>query len=463
MQLYNSLTRKIEEFIPHNDKEVTLYTCGPTVYNYQHIGNLRTYIFEDVLEKTLRYLGYNVKRAMNITDVGHNVGDADVGKDKMVAAKEREGKSALEIAKYYTEVFKKDCEKINIKWPEIVKNAAGEIDKYIEIIAKLLEKGYAYESNGNIYFDISKMPNYYELSGSNQEDLIVAKRDDVEIDENKKNPFDFVLWFTTSKFKDQELQWDSPFSRGYPGWHIECSAIAVKYLGEHLDIHTGGVDHIFPHHTNEIAQSEAYLGHKWCNYFVHGEFLNDMTGKMSKSKGDFLILDTLINKGYDPLEFRYYCLLSHYRKQLPFSYELLDNAAISYRKLKNKVLSLKEDGVFNEKQFNTYQNKFKEAISDDLNTSNALTIVHDLLKDESMNDITKIKIIEDFDKVLSLDLLKKKEIDDELKKYVNQKIEERNEAKRSKDYDKADEIRRELEEKGIILKDTREGTIFELK
>ncbi|MFA5602536.1 MAG: cysteine--tRNA ligase [Bacilli bacterium] len=463
MRIYNSLTRRIEEFIPNSDKEVTLYTCGPTVYNYQHIGNLRMYIFEDVLEKTLRYLGYNVKRAMNITDVGHNVGDVDVGKDKMFAAKEREGKTALEIAEYYTEVFKKDCEKVNIKWPDIVKNATGEVEKYIDIISRLLEKGYAYESNGNIYFDISKMPNYYELSGKNQEDLMIAKREDVDIDENKRNPFDFVLWFTSSKFKDQELQWDSPFGKGYPGWHLECSAISIKYLGEYLDIHTGGVDHIFPHHTNEIAQSEAYLGHKWCNYFMHGEFLNDLTGKMSKSKGDFLILDTLINKGYNPLEYRYYCLLSHYRNQLPFSYEMLDNATTSYRKLRNRVLSLKQEGVFNEEYFNIYQNKFKVAISDDLNTSNALTIVHNLLKDETVNDITKIKIIGDFDKVLSLDLLKRETIEEGFKKYIQQKIEERNEAKNNKNYELADKIRRELEEKGIILKDTKEGTIFELK
>jgi cysteinyl-tRNA synthetase len=466
MKIYNTLTKKEEEFVPRKKDEVTLYTCGPTVYNYQHIGNLRTYIFNDILEKTLRYIGYNVKRAMNITDVGHIVGDADSGKDKMIAAKEREHKTALEIAKFYTDIFKNDCAKLNIKWPDIVKNATGEIDTYIKIITKLLKDEYAYESNGNIYFDISKMPNYYELSGKNPEELMVAIRDDVDVDQNKKNPFDFVLWFTSSKFRDQELQWDSPFGRGYPGWHIECSAIAINYLGEYLDIHTGGVDHIFPHHTNEIAQSEAYLGHKWCNYFMHGEFLNDTTGKMSKSKGEFLILDTLIKRGYNPLAYRFFCLQSHYRKQLAFSYESLDTASLAYIKLKSRIKNLvNDDSSLDNKKIEYYKNIFKESLEDDLNTANALTCLMDVIKDTDINDKTKLFLIEDFDKALSLGLLDKEDVSlslDEIKE-IEDLVKERDIAKRDKDYNKADEIRELLNKKGIIIKDSKDGTIWEIK
>ena len=284
MNIYNTLSKIIEEFKPHDEREVKMYTCGPTVYNYAHMGNLRTYIFEDILEKTLKYIGYDVKRVMNITDVGHLTSDADTGEDKMVSGAKREGKSVLEIAEFYTKAFFDDIEKLNIKKPDIIVKASDMIDEYIKIIAKLLEDGYAYIASGNVYFDISKVNDYYKLSGKNENDLIVAVRDDVEEDKNKRNPFDFVLWFTSSKFDNQALKWDSPWGVGYPGWHIECSGISMKYLGEYLDIHCGGVDNVFPHHTNEIAQSEAYVGHKWCNYWVHGEFLNDETGKMSNQR-----------------------------------------------------------------------------------------------------------------------------------------------------------------------------------
>ncbi len=460
MELYNTLTRKIEEFKPWHDNEVTMYTCGPTVYHYAHIGNLRTYIMEDILEKTLNYVGFKVKRCMNITDVGHLSSDADTGDDKMVKSAKSEHKSVLEIAKFYTDAFFKDFEDLNIKKPEIVSPATSNIDEYIKIIEKLLEDGYAYAAGGNIYFDTSKLKKYYVLTNQGEEDLIGGVRDTVEVDENKKNKADFVLWFTKSKFDDQELKWDSPFGVGYPGWHIECSGISIKYLGEYLDIHCGGVDNIFPHHTNEIAQSESFLGHKWCNYWVHGEHLNDQSGKMSKSKGDVLTVSTLKEKGYNPLSYRFMCLQSHYRKQLTFSYDSLDGAENAYKKLKSKILSLNNDGEIDNNIYAEFNNKFKESLEDDLNTANALSIVYDVLKSNS-NDATKFKLISDFDQVLGLDLTKKEEknVDEE---YIKQKIEERNEAKANKDYAKADAIRDELKNMGIIIKDTREGTIYEV-
>ena len=462
MKIYNTLTRKIEEFIPINKDMVTMYTCGPTVYHYAHIGNLRTYINEDVLEKTLKYIGYNVKRCMNITDVGHLTSDADTGDDKMLKGAKRENKTVLEIAEYYTEEFKKDAAKLNIDWPEIVVPATSMIDEYIKFIQKLESDGYAYFKGGNVYFDTSKLSEYYVLTNHTEDSLIEAVRDDVELDENKKNKTDFVLWFTKSKFDSQELKWESPWGLGYPGWHIECSCISLKYLGEYLDIHCGGVDNIFPHHTNEIAQTESFIGHKWCNYWFHPEHLNDVTGKMSKSKGEFLTVSLLESKGYNPLAYRLMCLQSHYHKQLVFTYKSLDSVVNAYNKLLNKIKSIKkDDSVVDYEEAKNYQEKFKKELENDLNTANALTVLYDVLK-RDLNNNTKLYLIEDFDRVLSLDLLKKDEVDNELLDYINKKIEERKEAKLNKDYALADSIRKELEEKGIILKDTREGTTFEI-
>lgn len=463
MKIYNTLTKKVEKFIPHNDKEVTMYTCGPTVYNYAHIGNLRTYLFEDFLEKGLNYLGYNVKRVMNITDVGHIVHDADTGEDKMSNSAKKEGKTAQEIAEFYTEKFLEDLDKMNIKRPEIIEKATSHINDYIHVIETLLEKGYAYQAGGNVYFDISKIPNYYELSGRTEENQKIAVRDDVSHDLYKKNPYDFVLWFTKSKFEDQEQKWDSPWGVGYPGWHIECSTLASLYLGEYLDLHCGGVDLIFPHHTNEIAQSEAYFGHKWCNYWVHGEYLNDETGKMSKSKGEFLTLSLLESKKYLPLAYRYFCLGSHYRKQLVFSYDALNQAQNTYLKLKNKVLSLKDEGNILPDKVKLYEEKFKDAINNDLNTSLMLTLVYEVLKDKELNDLTKKEIIKSFDKVLCLDLLKKEEIKLDIdEKYILDKIEERRKAKENKDYLLADKIREELLNKNVRLIDTKDNTTYEI-
>lgn len=462
MKIYNTKTRKIEEFIPHNKDEVTMYTCGPTVYHYAHIGNLRTYIMEDILEKTLKYIGYNVKRVMNITDVGHLSSDADSGDDKMIKSAKEQNKKVMEIADYYTESFFKDFEKLNIYKPEIVSAATDNIDEYIKIIEKLLKTNYAYSSGGNIYFDTSKIDEYYSLTNHTEEDLMIGARDDVEEDKNKKNKTDFVLWFTKSKFDDQDLKWDSPFGEGYPGWHIECSGISMKYLGKNLDIHCGGVDNIFPHHTNEIAQSEAYLGHSWCKYWIHGEHLNDITGKMSKSKGETLTVSTLENKGYDPLAYRFMCLNSHYRKQLIFTYESLDGAANSYQKLKNKINNLPQTGNIDKEIYDKYNNLFIDAISNDMNTANAITIIYDLLKD-NVDEYNKYVLIKDFDKVLSLNLTRNDKIKHDKHDYIIQKIEERNQAKKDKNYQLADNIREELSSLNIELLDTREGTTYKIK
>ena len=464
VRFYNTLTKKEELFVPNVDGKVRMYTCGPTVYHFAHIGNLRTYICEDILEKTLRYVGYDVKRVMNITDVGHLSSDADTGEDKMLKGAKREHKTVMEIAKFYTDAFFSDCAKLNIKMPDVVEPATNCIPEFIKMISGLIDKGYAYLAGGNVYFDTSKLKDYYVLSNHSEEELLVGVRDDVEEDDNKRNKSDFVLWFTKSKFEDQELKWESPWGVGYPGWHIECSCISLKHLGEFMDIHCGGVDNIFPHHTNEIAQSESYLGHKWCNYWFHVHHLNDKTGKMSKSKGDFLTVSLLESKGYNPLVYRMFCLQSHYRKPLEFSYENLDNVASAYDKLVNRIASLNKDGEVDKEAFAAYREKFEAALCDDFNTSMAITVLYDMLKAE-ISDATKFALAESFDQVLSLNLTtavadKKESIDDELSAFVESRIAERAQAKKDKDFAKADAIRNELLEKGIVLKDTREGTVW---
>ena len=461
MKLFNTLTKVTEEFVPNVEGKVNMYTCGPTVYHFAHIGNLRSYIMEDVLEKTFRYAGYDVKRVMNITDVGHLSSDADEGEDKMLKGAKRENKTVMEIAKFYTDAFFSDCAKLNIKTPDVVEPATNCIDSFIEMIETLLEKGYAYQAGENIYFDTSKLKEYYVFSNQTEEDLMVGVRDDVTEDTNKRNKNDFVLWFTKSKFEDQALKWDSPWGVGYPGWHIECSCISMKHLGEYMDIHCGGIDNMFPHHTNEIAQSEAYLGHKWCNYWFHVHHLNDQSGKMSKSKGEFLTVSLLEQKGYDPLAYRLFCLQSHYRKPLVFSYEALDQAAGTYKKLKNRIVSLSKVGAVDEAVFADYKQKFLDAVGNDVNTSMGITLLYDVLKSD-VNDATKRAIIESFDEVLSLNLLVEEAVvesgvDAELENYVLAKIEERKEAKKAKDFALADAIRAELLAQGIVIEDTREG------
>jgi len=474
MLLYNSLTRKREEFVPNTPGKVSMYTCGPTVYHYAHIGNLRSYIMEDILEKFLRYIGYDLTRVMNITDVGHLTSDADTGEDKMLKGARREHKTVLEIAKYYTDAFFSDCAKLNIKTPDVVAPATTCIDEFIKVIEGLLEKGYAYEAGGNIYFDTSKLKQYYVFNDFKEEDLEVGVREGVEEDSNKRNKADFVLWFTKSKFDDQELKWDSPWGIGYPGWHIECSCISMKHLGEYLDIHCGGIDNAFPHHTNEIAQSEAYVGHKWCNYWFHVHHLNTNSGKMSKSSGEFLTVSLLESKGYDPLVYRLFCLQSHYRKSLVFSYENLDNAVIAYNKIVAKLVSLmkEEQGEIDNAVFDERKGAFMAALNNDLNTALAVTAVYDVLKAKT-TPATKLALIADFDKVLGLDLCEAaaKIIEEEKRAAeeaaadpfvaeIEKLIAERAEAKKAKNYARADEIRAELSAKGVTLIDTPQGTKY---
>ncbi|MBO7179313.1 MAG: cysteine--tRNA ligase [Clostridia bacterium] len=477
MKLYNSLSHKKEDFITNEPGKVNMYTCGPTVYHFAHIGNLRSYIMEDVLEKYLRYSGYDVKRVMNITDVGHLSSDADTGEDKMVKGAKRENKSVMDIARFYTEAFFKDCEKLNIKKPDVVEPATNCIEEFITMVSGLLEKGYAYIAGGNVYFDTSKLDEYYVFNKHDSEELMVGVRDGVEEDNNKRNKNDFVLWFTKSKFEEQALKWDSPWGVGYPGWHIECSAISLKHLGERLDIHCGGIDNAFPHHTNEIAQSEAYIGHKWCNYWFHVLHLNTNSGKMSKSTGEFLTVSLLEEKGYNPLAYRFFCLQSHYRKSLVFSYENLDNAQGAFDKLIAKIASLKENeaDVIDENAVKELTDKFKAALDNDINTSLGITVLYDVLKAKT-NDKTKLALLADFDKVLSLSLLdeakkvresKKEEasapaVDADFSKYVEEQLVLRAEAKKAKNWAEADRIRDELTAKGVKILDTPDGAKWSL-
>ncbi len=464
MYLYNTLTRKKEEFKSIEPGKVKMYTCGPTVYHYAHIGNLRSYIMEDVLEKYLRYDGYDVKRVMNITDVGHLSSDGDTGDDKMLKGAKREKKTVMEIAKFYTDAFFADCVKLNIKKPDVVEPATGCIDEFIKVISSLIEKGFAYEAGGNIYFDTSKLSQYYVFNDFKEEDLAVGVREGVEEDSNKRNKADFVLWFTKSKFDDQELKWDSPWGIGYPGWHIECSCISMKHLGEYLDIHCGGIDNAFPHHTNEIAQSEAYIGHKWCNWWFHILHLNTNDGKMSKSKGEFLTVSLLEEKGYNPLVYRFFCLLSHYRKSLVFSWENLDNAKVTFNKLIARIAQLlkEKSGEVDNEKFTELKAKFKNALDNDINTSLAITAVYDVLKADT-NSATKIALIEDFDKVLSLDMIKLASAEPEEEKLdlpqeIIDLVEKRKQARKDKDFALADSIRDEISALGYIIEETRQGT-----
>ncbi len=475
MKLYNSLSHDKEEFIPYEPGKVKMYTCGPTVYHFAHIGNLRSYIMEDVLEKYLRYAGYDVTRAMNITDVGHLTSDADTGEDKMLKGAKREKKTVMEIAQFYTDAFFADCDKLNIKKPEIVVPATQCIPEFIEMVQGLLDKGYAYLSDGNVYFDTSKLEKYYVFNNFEAEDLEVGVREGVEEDKSKRNKNDFVLWFTKSKFEDQALKWDSPWGVGYPGWHIGCSCISMKHLGERLDIHCGGIDNAFPHHTNEIAQSEAYIGHKWCNYWFHVHHLNTNSGKMSKSSGEFLTVSLLEQKGYDPLVYRMFCLQSHYRKSLVFSYENLDNTAIAYNKLVARIAALisqNDSSPADEKAAETLRAGFKEALDNDLNTSLAVTALYDLLKADT-TPATKLALIAEYDTVLGLDLIahaekslsekeETSESNDPFILEIEEKIKQRKEAKAAKDYAKADAIRKELSDKGVTLIDTPEGTKYKI-
>ena len=430
---------------------------------------------EDVLEKALRYVGYDVKRVMNITDVGHLSSDGDTGEDKMLKGAKREHKSVMEVAKEYTDAFFKDFTAVHNRMPDVVEPATNCIPEFIHMVEVLIEKGYAYFAGGNVYFDTSKLDDYFVFSSAvEKEQLQVGVRDDVEEDVNKKNKNDFVLWFTQSKFEDQALKWDSPWGVGYPGWHIECSGISMKYNGEYLDLHCGGVDNAFPHHTNEIAQSESYLGHPWCLQWCHVAHLNTSHGKMSKSKGEFLTVSLLEEKGYDPLAYRFFCLQSHYRKSLVFTWENLDNAVAAYNKLIAKIANIKDEGGVDEAVRAEYRAKFMKEMDNDLNTAMGVTALYDVLKAKTTG-ATKLAIIGDYDTVLSLNLLKKAEAEREKKEKaasqqsaggftvvsedgtadegIENLIRQRAEAKKAKNFAEADRIRDELKAQGVEVTD----------
>lgn len=470
--LYNTLSRKKEEFVPLDKKEVRLYTCGPTVYNYAHLGNLRAYLFEDWLKRVLLFNGYNVKHVMNITDVGHLTSDADTGEDKMLKGAKRENKTVWEVAEFYTRAFQKDIKKLNILSPTIWCKATAHIKEQIELIKKLEKKCFTYVVGGNVYFDTSKLSDYGKLARldlkAEKEGKVQAR---VEKDENKKNPHDFVLWFTKSKFQEQEMKWVSPWGEGYPGWHIECSAMSMKYLGEQFDIHCGGIDHIPVHHTNEIAQSEAATGKKpWVKYWVHNEFLVlGENEKMAKSGENFLTLSLIEGKGYPSLVYRYFCLGTHYKKPLMFSYEALEGAKNSYRRLTEKVLELKKEkttgkedktGKVDKEIADDYLTTFTAQINDDLNTPQALATMWEMLGDGKFGGKAKYNLLLKFDEVLGLGLAQVKEEKVKIPPVVQKLAEERELARKNKDWKKSDELREKIKSLGYVMGDTTGGTVI---
>ena len=457
IRLFNTLTHKKEDFIPDKEGHVGIYTCGPTVYWYAHIGNLRTYIFEDILKRMFLHNGYKVKHVMNITDVGHLTSDADEGEDKMLLGAKREGKTVWDIAKLYEKAFFDDTHKLNVLDPDIVCRATEHIKEMIHLIEKLQKNNMTYSADGNIYYDISKFKAYGKLANLKVDELKAGAR--IEVDEHKHNPHDFVLWFTKSKFKDQEMKWKSPWGEGYPGWHIECSAMSMKYLGDHFDIHCGGIDHIPVHHTNEIAQSEGATGHKWVNYWMHGEFLVMDKGKMSKSSGEILTLSTLEKHGYSPIDYRYLCLNTHYKTPLTFSYDSLDAAKNALNTLKSKIIEFREDKskIEHKIDIEEYSRDFLEAINDDLNMPKALATMWEVIKDKELNNKEKYTLLIDFDKVLGLDLEHSKEEKIDVPKDVLELVEQREHARNKKDFKKSDELRNLISGKGFAVDDTSNG------
>jgi cysteinyl-tRNA synthetase len=462
------MNRKIEPFIPLDEKSVGMYCCGPTVYNYAHIGNLRTYIFEDLLHRILTYAGYDLKHVMNITDVGHLSDDGDEGEDKMVKRSKEVGQSVYDIAKMYTTAFFDDTNSLNIITPDIACKATEHIQQMIDLIKRLEENGHTYISGGNVYFSIDTFPEYGKLARLNLEQLQSGAR--IEVDENKRNPKDFVLWFTKSKFENQAMTWPSPWGVGYPGWHIECSAMSMYYLGESFDIHCGGIDHVSVHHTNEIAQSEAATGKKWVNYWVHGEFLINETGKMSKSKGSFLTISVLKEKGYAPLDYRYFCLGGHYRSQLVFSWKSLDAAKNGRKNLMKGIALLPIDATKTVKEITNesalhYLEQFREHISVDLHIPQALALLWTLLKDSSVEDVDKVALIREMDLIFGLNLLEAESntIEESIPQEIQELVEKRDQAKKDKNYPLADEVRAIVEGKGYLIKDTKDGPIISKK
>jgi len=451
-KLYNTLSRKKETFRPIKEKKVGLYTCGPTVYWFAHIGNLRTYIFEDVLKRAFEYEGYKVKHVMNITDVGHLTSDADEGEDKMEIGAKREKKTARQIADYYTEAFKKDIKDLNIKEPDIWTKATDYIKEQIDLIKKLEKKGFTYQLEDGIYFDTSKIKDYGALAGKREKIKPGAR---VKMIEGKKSPTDFALWKFSPKDKQRQMEWDSPWGVGFPGWHTECVVMSIKHLGIPFDIHTGGIDHISIHHPNEIAQAKAAYNKKLANFWLHGEFLILKEGRMGKSKGNIITIPTLIEKGIDPLSYRYLCLTAHYRSKLTFSFRTLEAAENSLNNLREKLLELREKDNVKSKDTKTYKEKFEKYIKDDLDTPKALALMWDLIKDKNISNKDKYSLVLEFDKIFGLDLdkIKKLKISEEVKKLLK----ERKQAREKKDFKKSDKIRAKIKEKGYEVEDTKSG------
>ena len=465
--LYNTMSRAVEEFKPISDEYVGLYGCGPTVYNYAHIGNLRTYIFEDTLKRVLRHAGFKVKHVMNITDVGHLTGDGDDGEDKMEKSARESGRSVWDIAKFYTDAFFKDYDSLNIIRPDIVCPATQHIQQMIDLIKRLEAGGHTYIAGGNVYFSIDTFPEYGQLARLNLDDLKSGAR--IDIDSNQRNPKDFVLWFTNSKFGEQAMMWDSPWGRGYPGWHIECSAMSMYYLGEQFDIHCGGIDAIPVHHTNEIAQSEAATGKKWVNYWMHGEFLLSDKGKMSKSSGEFLTMSVLTNHGYDPLDYRYFCLGATYRTQLQFSYQGMDSARTARLGLIDRIASLGDDvapaGSISEKT-KSYMDQFDGFVCNDLATARGLSVLWTMLKDEGISNAEKRYAVNYMDQVLGLrldEVKSKKDDSQDIPAEVMELVEKRAQAKKNKDWAAADSYRNQIDAMGYLLKDTPNGPSLQKK
>ena len=479
LKLFNTMGKSLQEFKPIKEGFVGFYGCGPTVYNYAHIGNLRAYVFLDILDRTLTFLGYKIKHVMNITDIGHLTGDADDGEDKMLKTAQERHQSDMEIAQFYTDAFIKDIDRLNIRHPDVICRATEHVQEMIELIKKIEANGHTYMAGGNLYYDTTTFADYGKLANLNLEEL-KAGAGNRGLDENKRNPTDFVLWFTKSKFENQALTWDSPWGRGYPGWHIECSAMSMKYLGEQFDIHTGGIDHIPVHHTNEMAQSEGATGKKWVNYWLHNEFLVEKNGKMSKSSGEFLTLQRLIDKGYEALDYRYFLLGAHYRSQVMFSWEAMDSAKNGRKALVNrakKVLEAAGGRTADENSLSEkakgYLDSFKADLENDLATPQALSRLQVAVKDNELKAEDALFLIKKMDSVLALDLLKEAESsgtpDAELNStdpeaaQIEQLLLQRTQAKKDKDFALADKIRDDLAAKGIIIVDTPTGPTWKRK
>jgi cysteinyl-tRNA synthetase len=464
LKLFNTLTRKVENFKPIQQGRAGIYTCGPTVYDYPHIGNLRTYVFEDILRRMLEYLGYKVTHVMNVTDMGHLTDDADAGEDKIIKSAREKKMSAWEIAEYYTQAFFKDTHALNILEPSIICRATDHIADMIQLIGRLEEKGCTYTAGGNVYFDIDRFPGYGRLARLDLENLRAGAR--ISVDPNKKNPFDFALWFTRSKFEHQAMLWDSPWGKGYPGWHIECSAMSMRYLGEQFDIHCGGVDHINVHHTNEIAQSEAATGKKWVNYWIHGEYLLMGSEKMAKSKGENITLPYLMEQGFHPLDYRYYLLGAHYRSQLQFRFAALEAARNARRRLGERIFQLKDDAAEDtggDDPGAGYLTAFLKHAANDLNLPRSLSEVWALVRDEELKAEVKLGLLYKMDRILGLDFQSWTPEVVELAGDEEKLIAERQDARERKNFKRADEIRNILLKRGIILEDGSEGVRWRKK